>query len=64
MYSSPKGEVLWNTNLESSGLIILQKKRIAIYKKISFDVMVKRLIGELDEVIIIVPGDSAKYRGV
>ena len=40
------------------------KKRVVTYKKVFFGGMVKGLIGETDEVIIIVPGDSVKYRRV
>lgn len=40
------------------------KKRVDTYKKVSHEIKVKRLIGELDKIIIIVPGDSAKYRRV
>ncbi len=40
------------------------KKRVVIYKKVSFNIKVKGIIGESDEAIIIVPGDSAKYRRV
>ena len=40
------------------------KKRVVTSKKVSHDIKVKRLIGESDVVIIIVPGDSIKYRRV
>ena len=40
------------------------KKSVVTYKKVSPDVMVKGLIGESDKVIIIVPGDSVKYKRV